>query len=119
MVVFILSFVASVLYYQVLTALSLALMIFSVFLAVLVLIPLSIVTSSLYELSFQFHRNLEQRTATFLDKQLRRKMERQLKACPLIRVQMGGLYYMEAQAKLTMLSQVINSVVGLLVDFKV
>jgi hypothetical protein len=42
----------------------------------------------------------------------------QIESCQLIRCQVGGLYYMEAKAKLTLIHQVVNGVVYLLVNVK-
>ena len=43
----------------------------------------------------------------------------QLKSCALIRCQIGNLYHMEAAAKLTMIDNVVNGIVFLLVNVNV
>jgi len=84
----------------------------------MLIIPTAMVMSSLYDISVQFQLKLQQRTYFVQDREVRRELESRLKACPLIRCQIGGLYHMEAQAKLTLLSQIINGVAGLLVNIK-
>jgi len=84
-----------------------------------VLLPMSILMSSLFEKSAQFQRNMLPYVQLIADKQTRKQVEGQLKACSLIRCQVGSLYHMEAKAKLTMLSHVISGVVFLLVNVRV
>ena len=74
--------------------------------------------SSLYDMSLVFSTNMSQQIRGMANKKKRRVLEAQLTACPLIRCELGGLFHMESEAKLTMLHHVINGVVFLMVNFK-
>jgi len=76
--------------------------------------------SSVYRTSKQFIRNLSEciwqlDSNDKLDKQM---LQRQLNSCNLIRSQVGGLYYMESKAKLTLVHKVVNGLKYLLVNVK-
>jgi hypothetical protein len=43
---------------------------------------------------------------------------KEIRACQLIRCEVGGLYHMEVEAKLTLMHSVINGLVFLLVQHK-
>ena len=85
----------------------------------LLVIPMSIVMSSLYDISSKFNRNISIRTHRIGANQNRKRvLEGQLKSCLLIRCQVGNFYYMEAQAKLTLVHNVLNGIVFLMVNAK-
>ena len=76
----------------------------------------AIVMSSLYDISKKFSRNLSPAIQLVPRKKIRQILERQMKSCLLIRCQVGNTYHMEAKAKLTMIQNVVNGVVFLLVN---
>jgi len=82
-------------------------------------IPASIMMSSLFDKSTQFQRNT---STAFVDRIPDRKEKKilrgHLKACPVIRCQVGNLYHMEAKAKLTLLHHAVNGMVYMLVNVK-
>jgi len=84
--------------------------------ALLLLIPMSLILSNLYEASFRFQEYWSEKTGLVRDRHVRKHIHSQLRACLVIRCEVGGLYYMEARAKLTLLHQVVNGVVFLLVN---
>jgi len=86
---------------------------------VILIIPMSMITSSLFDISNQFKWTLLSICGSISDRATRKHCSSQREACSVIRCQVGGLYYMEARAKLTLLQHVINGVVCLLVNTKV
>ena len=114
----ILSFFAVVEKYEYLDTLSLFFVSAVTPTAFLLLAPISIVMSSLYDMSSQFHRNIFPKVHRVTIKKTKRILIYHLKSCPLIRCQVGNLYHMEAKAKLTMLHHVLNGVVFLMVNAK-
>jgi len=46
-------------------------------------------------------------------------LQRQLKSCNLIRCQVGGIYYMEGSAKLTVLHKLVNGLKHLFINVKI
>jgi len=87
--------------------------------APILLFPISTIMSKLYENSVQFRPNMLLRIPLEGDTRARKYAELQLKACSVIRCQVGGLYQMEAKAKLTLFHQVVTGIVCLLVNVKV
>lgn len=112
------SFVAIVRMYEDLHLVSLLFVGTVVSTACLIIAPTSIVLSSLYDLSCKFGENLLSKIHLVAEKKSKRTFERQLKSCLLIRCQVGNFYYMEAKAKLTLLNNVLNGIVCLLVNIK-
>jgi len=87
--------------------------------AAFTIIPISLVISSTFDISQEFLRpkissSIQQAGAAGETKNP--CVERQLRACQLIRCKVGNFYYMEAQAKLTMLDFTLNGLVFLLVN---
>jgi len=85
---------------------------------VILVVPISLVMSSLYEISKKIQEILSQTKQEFSDIETRNYFEHQLKSCGLIRCKVGNMYYMEAEAKLTMLNHTVSALVFLLVNFK-
>jgi len=119
MVVFTVSFFALFRLYKRLEMLSLILIAPVTVLQLLILIPMTLVISSLYGTSKKFTRNMAQ-SIRELDETARnkKKLQLELKSCNLIRCKVGGMYYMEAKAKLTTLHKVVNGLKYLLVNVK-
>ena len=116
---FIFGFFASVRLFESLNGISAAFAILMMLTAVILIVPVSCVMSSLYDVSSEFPQNISPHISKIMHKKRRRILEAHLKSCPVIRCKVGGLYHMEAKAKLTMLHQIINGVVLLMVNFKV
>ena len=83
----------------------------------ILIFPISIIMSSLYNISKDFSRNLSTQIRKTV-KDTKRYLESQLKSCSYIHCRVGSLYHMEAQAKLTLLHYIINGGVFLLVNVK-
>ena len=115
-IAFILSFFAFVRLHKELEIISLAFITTVVFTSVLLLGPIAVIMSSLFDMSSKFCFNLSLKAKFVTDLKARKILERDLKACPLIRSQVGGLYHMEAKAKLTMIHNVVDGVAYLLVN---
>jgi len=85
----------------------------------LLLIPTTFIMSSLYKTSKNFIRNfipsIRRMNATNQQKEV---LLRQLGSCSVIRCKVGGLYYMEAKAKLTVIHKLVNGLKYLLVHVK-
>ena len=78
---------------------------------------MALVMSSLYDISEKFSRNLLNIRIRFVENtRAESSLRRQLKSCAVIRFNVGGLYHMEAQAKLTMVQHVVSGIVFLLVN---
>ena len=84
----------------------------------LYLAPIAIATSRIFDLSSQFCFKFSSKVNLVTEIRSKRILQRQLRSCPLIRCQLGGLYHMEAKAKLTMVHNMLNFVAFLLVNFK-
>ena len=84
----------------------------------IIIVPVTIIMSSLYDKSSQFCHNLSRKVHRGESKKSRQIFLYQLKSCPLIRYQVGGFYYMEAKAKLTLLHNILNGIVYLVVNVK-
>jgi len=85
---------------------------------VVLIIPITMVLSSTYQISQQFNQALYPTRERITDRRTRDYFERQLKSCMLIRCKVGNMYYMEARAKLTMVDHTVNGLVCLLVNTK-
>ncbi len=83
------------------------------------IVPMSIIMSSLFNASAQFKKNISPITRLIAVTKMRIQIEGQLKACSLIRCQVGSLYHMEAKAKLTLLQHMVNALVCLMVNVRV
>jgi len=83
---------------------------------VILSVPTSMVMSSLYELSEGFGKMLTPCIHQCTGTKAREYFEFQLSSCPNIRCKVGNMYYMEAEAKLTMFNNVVNGLVFLLVN---
>jgi len=68
---------------------------------------MSLVMSKLFDTSVLFKRNFYPTLEQISDKQLRIYYGGQFNACQLIRGQVGGLYHMEARAKLSRIQHLI------------
>jgi len=88
------------------------------FASVILLIPVAIVMSRLFELSTEFSRIISPNIRKIPDRQSRKIAEMNLKACQVVRCQIGNMYHMEAQAKMTMFDNVVNGLVFLMVNTK-
>jgi len=80
------------------------------------ILPISAIMSSLYDVSSRFKQNMLSILREMLNRKERQDAEGQLKSCPLIRCQIGSLYHMEAKAKLTLMQHVVNGFVFLIVN---
>ena len=116
--VFILAFFAIVRLHQNLDLFSVALLMINLLTVPALTVPVSIVMSSLYDISSQFNRHLSFRIQLVANKKSIRVFERQLKSCLLVRCQVGNFYDMEAKAKLTLIHNVLNGIVFLMVNGK-
>jgi len=85
---------------------------------VLVVVPFSIVMSRMYQSSKNFKLVLAPKIREFTRREIRDYLQYKVQSCCLIRCKVGNMYYMEAQAKLTMLDRVVNGLVFLLVNSK-
>ena len=114
--VFIMSFFAAIRLSNELDALSFTLVSVTAFTTLMLMAPIAIVMSTMFDISAKFSRNLAPRIQLVPVKRVREIFIRQLKSCHLIRCQVGSMYHMEAKAKLTMTHNVVNGVVFLLVN---
>jgi len=71
-----------------------------------------------FDISEQFQRNFAPNISKVLDKPIRPCNIGQLRACSLIRGQVGSLYQIEAMAKLTLIQHMINGLEFILVNVK-
>jgi len=115
-VIFVVSFFAVVRLSKELNAMVLTMLVIVSLTAALLLFPISVIMSSLFDISQQFQRNMRTVSGAIPDQKIRKHCKDQLKSCSLIRCQVGGLYHMEAKAKLTLVQYVVNGIVGLLVN---
>jgi len=86
--------------------------------ALCVAVPLSLVLSSIYTLSKDFRHTLSSSTRLIEGRLVRKYFQYRLNSCTLIRCKVGNLYYMEAEAKLTMIDHTVNGIMLLLVNVK-
>ena len=80
------------------------------------LFPISIILSNMYDTSKDFSQNLSSCICNVSNIRTKKVLTRMLKSCDVIRTQVGNFYHMEAKAKLTMLSNIVNGVVFSLVN---
>ena len=113
---FIMTFFATVRLYEDLDMLSLVFVFSCALNSLLLMTPMAIVMSSLFDISTKFARNLLPMIHLVPVKRNKEMLGRQLNSCPLIRCQVGSMYHMEAQAKLTMLHNVVNGIAFLMVN---
>ena len=116
--VFILCFFASFRLFKYLDFLSLVFVASTAVTTCLSLVPTTLVMSSLYDISRKFSENLFPRIRFAGEKKTEMILKGYLKSCPLTRCQVGSLYHMEAKAKLTVIHNVVNGIVFLLVNVK-
>ena len=114
----VLSFFACVRLYKELEIASLVLVILTLIVCILLITPISLVMSSMFDVSSKLHHNLSFLIKIIPDSKMKRILDRQLQACPLIRCQVGNFYHMESKAKLTVIHIVLNGIVFLLVNVK-
>ena len=111
---FITSFFGLVRLFKHLDAISLVFVATVLTFAMLVLLPISGIMSSLYDMSKDFSRNVSAQIKT--ERVTKKILESELKSCFAIRCTVGNLYHMESEAKLTLLHQVVNGLVFLLTN---
>ena len=104
--------------YEYLDYISYTFLVVMVITGILFIVPISIVMSSLYDISKDMTWNLKPHISRIMDKEAKRFLDRQLKSCGVIRCRVGNLYYMEAKAKLTTLDNIVNGIVFLMVNVK-
>jgi len=115
---FIVSFVAVVRLWSDMNALSCT-MVFAVSITTaFLLVPISSMMSSLFDTSAKLERNVMKIVNTTLDATARKYWKLVFESCPVVRCKVGGMYYMEAKAKLTLFQHLINGVVTVLVNVK-
>ncbi len=83
-----------------------------------ILVPAAVLTSALYRYSSQFQRNVLAASRGWKTKKMQLVLAKDIRACQLIRCEVGGLYHMEAKAKLTLAHSIVNGLVFLLVQHK-
>jgi len=119
MIAFIIFFFGSARLHEELDFLTLAFAIVVFSTSFIMICTMSIVLSSLYEISTVFKPNIGiriQKLSQPLDKKI---LNRELKACQTMSCQVGSLHHMEAEAKLTLADSLINGVAWLLINVKV
>jgi len=119
MIFFVTSFFALLRFYDQLNLIPLVLLILITYTTLLLLLPTTMVMSALYKTSKTFIRNLKPRIRS-LNESINQKeiLKGQLKSCGLIRCEIGGLYFMESKAKLTLIHKIVNGLKYLLVNVK-
>jgi len=81
-------------------------------------VPIALVMSNMHSMSENFIPTLSP-TIQLLDNRIDREyFGRQLRSCPLIRCKIGNMYYMESEAKLTMLDRTVATLMFLFVNVK-
>jgi len=116
MMSFILCFFTCFRLWKYISFLPLALIILLLWTSFLILVPVTMILSRIFDLSTKFRRNLK---CVIHHVPQNKLFLRQLRACPLIRCHVGGLYYMESRAKLTTIQKLVNGVRFLLVNVTV
>jgi len=119
MLLFTTSFFAIIRLYDRMNLLSFILLSVISWTTLLLLIPTTFIMSSLYKTSTNFIRNFTPPIRRMnAPTQEKGALLRQLQSCSVIRCQVGGLYYMEAKAKLTVMHKLVNGLKYLLVNVK-
>ena len=115
---FILCFFATVRVLEYLDLFILVFVLIVVLTSLLLLVPISIIMSSFFDISRVFSKNFSARINNDTKETaiVKSMVVAQLRSCQVIRCEVGNVYYMEAQAKLTMLQHVVNGVVFLMVN---
>ena len=115
---FSLSFFTAVLLYKELELISLLMVVSLTIIPCVLLGPISIVMSRVFDLSSNFSFNLSSKVHQITEKRHGKILKQQLKSCPIIRCQIGNFYHMEAKAKLTTMHRMLDAVAFLLINFK-
>jgi len=111
------SFFAVVRLREDLDAISLFIMPTTILACGILIFPIAQVMSRTYDISQKFKKIIFTSNQVLTGRKTRnRYLERQVKACAIIRTKVGNIYYMEAQAKLTMIDYTVNTLVFLLVN---
>ena len=116
--IFIFSFFAFVKLFKDLDPISLSFVTLTTLTSVLELAPIVIVMSSVFDISTQFTRTLPLQIRLVENQKSRENFELDLKACAVIRCNVGSSYYMETEAKLTIFQYLVNGTVFLMVNAK-
>jgi hypothetical protein len=119
MVLFSTSFFLIFRFYDQLTLLSFVMVSLLVFTTLLLIVPTTIVMSSLYKTSKAFTFNVKPCIHNLKDTTQKEILKRTIRSCATIRCEVGGLYYMETKAKLTVIHKLVNGLKYLLVNVKV
>jgi len=120
MVSFATSFFTMVRFFEQLNLPSVILLALFAWTTILILFPTTFVLSNLFKDSKHFLSSLILRIQNIenLPPEYRWILQRQLRACNQIRCQVGGMYYMEEKAKLTIIHKVVSGLKYLLVNVK-
>jgi len=116
---FILAFFACFRLFQKMHIVSFALVAVGAFSCIIILIPTTIIMSNLYDTSVQFRLKLLPGIHRLTDPRMKKALEFALKSCSLIRFKVGNWYFMEAKAKLTLMHNLVNGVVFVMVNLKI
>jgi len=118
-VVFMFCFFAIVRLVSAMNILAFAMVLISFISCAVLLLPMAIMMSSLYDTSTQYRPNIAPMIENISDRNTRKQVRCQLKGCSLIRCQVGNMYHMEAKAKLTLLQNIVTGIACLLVNVHV
>ena len=114
--VFVMSFYASVRLYTAMNGFSYSFAVLLECESFLLVGPMAMLMSSMFDISTQFFRHLPPRIQKIPGKVTRKICTANLKSCAVIRFQVGSFYYMEAQAKLTSMGYLVHGIVFLMVN---
>ena len=114
--VFVISFYASVRLYTVMNVSSYILVIMIESGNFVFFVPITVLVSSIFDIATQFSRQLSPTIQRIPGRITKRICVAKLKSCAVIRFQVGNLYCMEAQAKLTLMGHLVNGIVFLVVN---
>jgi len=117
-IVFVLSFFALARLTSVLDFLAFSLLLSS-WISSGIIVPLSIILSSLFDISSQFQTNNLAIAQNIIGKNVKKQKQSEIKSCLPIRCEVGNMYYMEAKAKLRLLQHAVSGIVFLLVNVRV
>jgi len=113
---FILNFFGSVRLYNQLDGVSLVLTIVLSITFFLFLVAISVVMSSLYDISKKFKPNIGYQVEKNRSDLFKKVFRKDLDSCQLVRCRVGSVYHMETGAKLTLVHSVLNGVACLLIN---
>jgi len=83
------------------------------------IIPVSLAMSSVYSIGKQFHKGWEISIMEAIEsKEQRLWLMKSLNSLPVMKSEIGGFYYMESRAKLTLLTKISRGIAFLLVTFR-